>query len=756
MAQPAVEGLPTEEVGVSEPLPQTQAQPKKVHPELVNLAEEMMKTDEGKKELEKLARTVIDEYDSDQQSRSEWDKIREFYARLYYQTDYPVSSQTSDDRAWGATESMPLLTEAVNQFVARGRKTLFPNRNFVSVLPVSLGTVDGQMTPEQAMAAAKDLLKGLKERAEKLAKHMNFQLIVESTGYKRGKTAALLSVAVHGSHFTKTYWNVAKDVPQVDNVRAVDLVVPYNVGPKAIEDVPRKTHRIWTDTLATEMLKRQGFYCCAAEPLDNVSEHLSDVDKAAAAEEGLEVDENQGDDENGAQICLILEQHRYWEIEDPADKTTKLIVPVIVWVDKASEKVMRFTIRYRTDETGQPLDNRNPVEYFTHYKFFENADGFYGFGLGHMIGNLNAASNIMLRQMMDAATLANDGNMSGFISQRLCPPDGEDVSCDLGKLKPIPDNVGNIKDGIYMMQFPGPNAALGELMNGLVSSAQRLGGATEAVTGQVDKVRQPMALATELEQSLELPSSVMTQLADCISDELMKIFRLNSLYLQDKVVFAMDDEVEVVSREDYTEDLRVQPMFDAMQATTAQKVAMAQAELQAVMQNPNSQTRPEVIDIAFRRYMEAIGIEDVNELVPEPPAPLRIDDQNAENALFLMPQHPPIDVFADQNHAQHLQMLESFMATPFGKELTPQAAQELLAHRQKHMAYLYANEVGVNVDGQNAGGGAQTAAPAMGIEGGGQGMFDAVAPALPGLAGGPAGANMGAPAPAGGPAAGIG
>jgi hypothetical protein len=39
-----------------------------------------------------------------------------------------------------------------------------------------------------------------------------------------------------------------------------------------------------------------------------------------------------------------------------------------------------------------PTKDYEQVQYFTHYKFKENPDGFYGLGLGHSIGDLNSAA----------------------------------------------------------------------------------------------------------------------------------------------------------------------------------------------------------------------------------------------------------------------------------------------------------------------------------------------------------------------------
>ncbi len=271
-----------------------------------------------------------------------------------------------------------------------------------------------------------------------------------------------------------------------------------------------------------------------------------------------------------------------------------------------------------------------------------------------------------------------------------------------------------------------------------------------------------MTLATQLEQSLELPSSVMMGLADSMGSELDKVYRLNRLYMEGDQYFVIDDTVQKVSKEDYASDLRVQPIFDPKQMTQAQKVALAQAELQASLQNPNNQARPQVIDFAFKNYLTKIGAEDVDELVPPPPQPLRIDDQNEETTLMMMPNHPPLDVFPDQNHAEHVAKLQQFMQQDFMQNIPPEAQQEIAQHLQKHIAYIYGQTAGVDISGLGQGITGQAAqgqpgAPAgMGPSAGDAGGFGPIVPPLPGLEGGPTPANMGGPAPAGGARPGAG
>ena len=303
----------------------------------------------------------------------------------------------------------------------------------------------------------------------------------------------------------------------------------------------------------------------------------------------------------------------------------------------------------------------------------------------------------MLRQVMDAATLANDGNMSGFISERL-GLEGEEIQLEIGKMTKIESTVGDFKNSIMMMAFPGPNAALMQLMEVLDARAQRLGATTAATTGTPDaQTVQPTTYLAEIEQAMETFSSVQMRLSNSISEEFQKIYRINQRYLPLVSYYTVNNEPAAITRMDYADDMMVQPIFDPKFATQAQKVTRAQAELQATMSNPNNQGRPQVYDEAYRRYLQALDVDNIDMLIPPPPEPANVDNQLWENSQFLLPPNhrQPLEVFPEHNHALHLAQLEQFVQEYGAMLMSPDQAQLIMLHKQSHEGYLYAEQNGV-------------------------------------------------------------
>lgn len=616
--------------------------------------------------LRDIADTVYKGFCDDEDTRADWLEQHTFWLSLYMQDDYAENSDP--ERSWGATESIPILTEACDQFQARTYKIFFPKDTFVSAIPMSKNLQTQEV---------------LEERAERIGNHMSWQLAYQDRSYRQDKDALFLGVAVHGSFFTKTYFSPKLKRFKVDNIRPTDLVVNYNAGPIRIEDLRRKSHVINTTVGETEDMLASGFFTQAAVGSNRGTKNSYDI----------KVDETQGLNPGSNSIkrdreANLIEQHFYYDLGEG-------FRPYIAWLDLGSRKLLRFSIGYEADPQGNPTDDFNQVQYFTHYKFKENPDGFYGLGLGHSIGDLNSACNIMLRQSMDAATLANDGNMSGFISERL-GLEGEEIRMVLGKFGKIPDTVGDFQNAIMMMKFPGPNAALIELMEAMDERAQRLGSTTEATTGTPDKVVQPTTYLAQIEQAMEAFSATQMRLANSLTDELQKIYKINQKYLPFAGMFIANGNPEVITRQDYADDMMVMPIFDPKFATQTQKIVRSQSIAQVVMQNPMTAQRPDVMDALTRMQLEALDAPDIDELVPEPPQPANIDDQMKENMMFMLPpgNAPPFDVFPEQDHAKHLAMMEPFIKQ-YGDKIPPENQQALIQHKQKHEAMLYGVENGI-------------------------------------------------------------
>ncbi len=666
-----------------------------IHPELRNIAADL-----DEKELSTIGHDVVESYKYDLDSRREWDQKHGHWLNLYYQQDRPINPPWEG----ASEESLPLLAEACTQFHARSFKAMFPGRNIIKAIPV--GKADSHS----------------RERAKRVGAHMSWQLLAKDRRYKRNKDRLLLSLPLHGSFFTKVYYDPIKHRNVVENVRASDLVVPYGTGPRDLEDIERKTQIIWMSLNKTRILADAGYFTKAAVSF-NFPKEKSEVDKAHDKAQGVQ--ESPFDPEP---LAKILEQHVLLDLDDDG-----IDEPYIVTVDEEASEVLRIAVRYDTDEAGNPTEDKEPVEYFSHYAYMENPDGFYGLGQGHLISQPNSAVNKLLRQIIDAGTLANIGNHSGFVSQQLGGVSGGELEMSLGKFKKIPGSTDDISKSIFQFKFPGPQPTHFQVIDRLILRADRLSSSSEVLTGQTEKVMQPTTVLALIEQGQEVFSTVYERVTDAWSSELEKLYRLNYKHLDPEEYFAVLDidgalKDYSVSREDYAPDLQIMPIADPRMFTEQKKLSKAQVEWQFLSTNALVLNSPQHYYNASKRFMEAYGAENTEEVLPNPAdaQQVREDDPNIENLSVIQPVPVMPMVFPDQDHRGHIQVHMEFLNNQ-SKQMSSLARSLLENHVKTHNKMSAGGQSGQGTSGGVAGepgnnlglGPGQQAIPGMGLETGG-------------------------------------
>lgn len=626
-----------------------------------------------KEELERLGKECHRLYKEDEESRSEWLEQHEEYLEIYHQLDSYNSNY--GDAYTGSDARVPLLTESCLAFQSRAFKAIFPQRSFIATTSL----VD--ITPEEM------------QRSERIAKWMNYYLNFRQRRYKRDKKRMLLATALMGSDFSKIYPDPTTGLPIIERVRAQDFVVCYGTGPRELGDIRRKTQRITMDMNKARKLHKSGFFSVMPKKNNSLYSNYE--------QSGID-DEIEGTNKVGeTDTCVILEQHTYYDVDGDTIEE-----PVIIWVDDQSQKVLRIAARFNPEDP-----ERRAREYFEHYTFIDNTDGFYGLGYGHLVAKLNQALNQMVRNSIDAGDLANCGNMGGFVSESVGIKGGE-VEFPIGRFIKTPRNVEDLQKAIYQMKFPGPNPAYTSLIEYMQGTIQRLANTTEAVSGDVSKVYQPMTILTMLEQSLQLPTSVMENIALTMEGELDKIFNIAAESAEILQTFTFDDQRVSISADDFRGATRIYPIMDPRSVTKQQKMAKAQGVYQLAIQNPLIANDPNALYNITYDVLEAMEVDNIDAKLPKPQnqQPQQIDDQYMENMYYMLPpqERPLFDVFPEQDHQQHIAIIDQLIQGEMSnREATdkPQIADEtlqaLMLHKQKHVAYLYGQMHGVfNGQGQ--------------------------------------------------------
>lgn len=610
-----------------------------------NIAELLSEDD-----LDEIGNTVIKNYDIDEQSRRSWKQkntdANELALQLTRQKTFPWPKASN--------VKFPLLTIASLQFASRAYPSLVKAPDLVKY------RVQGK--DEGGVKAS---------RAQRISSHMSYQLLEQDEGWEEDQDKAFLALPIVGCVFKKSYFDPVLGHNCSKLVLPKSLCVHYYA--RSIEEAERKTEIF--ELYAREIKERElrGVYT------------ENDYGNPPAPEE-KEEDERQGMSApltDADTPWVFLEQHTYLDLDGDGYKE-----PYVVTVEKSTKKVARIVARIDSVVTEQALkieelskkkralaegmptpeevsqiedpaqiemfrrqaeraertiadwDEQiellasqkpkvlkiNAIEYYTKYPFIPSPDGgFYDLGFGALLGPINNSVNTILNQLIDSGTLQN-GSM-GFIGKGARIKGGK-VRFSPFEWKRVDVAGAQLKEALVPLPVNQPSAVLFNLLSLLINYAERLGSVTEAMTGENPGQNTPAYnMSAMLEQGLQVFNGIFKRVYRAFRAELRKLYKLNSIYLDEEEYFAYLDSDSTVARTDYTADPKdLIPAADPNAFSSKEKLAKAQAIREA------SQTAPGYDPIKVeQRFLEAMDIPNSAEVYPLVP---EVDEQGRETGAM--------------------------------------------------------------------------------------------------------------------------
>jgi len=601
-----------------------------------NLAEDM---DEST--LKDMAMELIQEYKKDKTSRKEWEdayiKGLDLLGTKYQEVSRPFKGASS--------VTHPLLAESVTQFQAQAYKELVPSDG-----PVRTQTI-GLQTPQ------------VEAQADRVKDYMNYLLMEEMEDYTTDMDQMLFYLPLSGSTFKKIYYDEMLQRPVSKFVPAEDLVVPYFASD--LKDCERISHVI--KMTKNELTKKMaaGFYRdielieSSSEP-DSVQKKLNEL-------EGIK---GTGSD----YLHNILEMHvdlNLDDFEDFDDKAKKIKIPYIVTIDEGAGEVLSIKRNYRPNDTTYQR-----IEYFVHYKFLPGL-GFYGFGLTHMIGGLSLAATQSLRQLIDAGTLKN--LPAGFKSRGIRVRD-DDQPIQPGEFRDVDAPGGNIRDQFFNLPFSEPSTTLYNLMGFVVQAGQKFAGVTDQNVGNDIQNRAVGTTMALMERGSRVMSGVHKRCYYAMRLEFKILARICGESLPESYPYDVYGGPREIKSADFDNRVDILPVADPNIMSMAQRVTLAQSQLQIAQSNPQMHNLHE----AYRRVYEALGTKQIEAILkpaPKQPEPL---DPAKENARAL--QMKLLVAFEFQDHDAHIAAHMAFMSSRM-VQINPQVYALLQSHISDHISF---------------------------------------------------------------------
>jgi hypothetical protein len=613
-----------------------------------NLAEVL-----DEKELATLAEDLLGDFEDDISARKDWIQT--------YVDGLELLGMKIEERTepWPGACGVyhPLLSEALVKFQAETMTATFPAAG-----PVRTQII-GKETPEK------------KEAATRVEADMNDQLTNKMTEYRSEHERMLWGLGLAGNAFKKVYFDpsIGRQVSMF--LPAEDVVVPY--GASNLDTAERVTHVMRKTKNEVIKLQVGGFYreVELGDPIDTFDE----VEKKIAEKMGFRAS---SDDR-----FKLLEMHVNlnlpgFEDKDEKGHPTGIAVPYVVTIEKNTKEI--FAIRRNWHPDDESKQKRN---HFVHYSYIPGF-GFYAFGLIHLIGAFAKSGTSILRQLVDAGTLAN---LPGGFKTKGLRVKGDDTPISPAEWRDVDVASGTLKDNLLPLPYKEPSQVLYTLLGNIVEEGRKFAGAADLQISDMSAQAPVGTTLAILERSMKTMSAVQARIHYAMKQELVLLRDIIRDYTPEEYDYEPVEGSPRAKKGDY-DLVTVIPVSDPNAATMAQKVVQYQAVLQL------AQTAPQIYDMPFlhRQMLEVLGINNADKLVPLP------DDQKprdpvSENMAVLKGE--PVKAFMYQDHQAHIIVHTTAMQDPAIAQLVgqnpkaPMIMAAAMAHIQEHLAFEYRKQI---------------------------------------------------------------
>jgi hypothetical protein len=585
--------------------------------------------------LSKLASDLIGLYEEDKESRSEW------YTAFAKGLDLLGIKQEERTQPFEGASGVnhPLLSEAVTQFQSQAYKELLPAGG-----PVTVQTIGDDNTE-------------VVQQAQRVKEFMNYQITHVMEEYDPEMDSLLFYLPLSGSAFKKVFFDTMLNRAVSQFVKAEDFVVSY--ATTDLFNSPRYTHVMTMTENDLRKMQLNGMYLememtgAGIPEANQVKEKIDRIDG---------VTPNYADNND---LYTLLEIHVDLTISEIEDHG--FACPYIVTICRDTNKVL--SIR-RNWEEGDPQYQK--TDYFVQYKFLPGL-GFYGFGLIHMIGGITKSVTAILRQLIDAGTLAN---LPAGFKARGMRIQGENEPIQPGEFRDVDVAGATIKDSLMPLPYKEPSTVLAQLLGVLVDSGRRFASITDMQMGDLGSQEMPVGTTVAmLERGTKVMSAIHKRLHFAQKKEFRLLGKIYAKYLPEQYPYAMPGGQGYVMAADFDERVDVLPVSDPNIFSMAQRVLIAQQMLQMAQAAPEIHNLPE----AYRRMYDALEIKNVESLFQqEQEVPPRDPISEAQAAML----GQPIQAFEWQEHEAYIANHSAFIQNPMVQQ-QPQAAQMISANIQR-------------------------------------------------------------------------
>ena len=593
--------------------------------------------------LQQISSELMPLFEADQGSRKDWE---EQYGKGLKLLGFTFDERTRPFKGAAAT-THPLLTEAIVQFQAQALKELMPADGPVRT------RVLGKETREKLM------------QADRVRDFMNYQITSVMEEYTPDFDQLLFYVGYGGSAFKKVYYDEDRDRMVSKLILPDNLYIPYN-GSSVMSECPRITHVVPMSVNDYRKAVLRGQYLDTAEERSTADEGNNIIQKET--DRVTKITPNADDEEMELLEFQIDYDLEGFEHMDEDGEPTGLRLPYIITIDRTSGSTIG--VRRNWNESDELFRRK---QYYVHYMLVQGL-GSYGLGFLHLVGGLSQAATSALRQLLDAGTLVN--LPAGFKAKgaRIM---NDDVPLQPGEFRDIDAGGVELSQTLMPLPYKEPSQTLFALLGFCADAGRRLASVTDMQVGDSNQNAAVGTTIALLEKGGQVMSAIHKRLHYSQRIEFNLLAKGFGEYLPDEYPYDVPGETRSIKRKDFDERIDVLPVSDPNIFSVAQRITMAQTQLQLAQSNPQMHNMYE----AYRRMYQAIGVRDIDGIlntqnVDKPKDPVSENSQALDGS--------PLKAFAGQQHDAHIMNHIMFGMSPLIGGM-PQVAVTMQKHIFDHI-----------------------------------------------------------------------
>ena len=612
-------------------------------PHFANLAEYL-----GEDELKDIASKVIEGFEADKDSRSEWDETLtrglDLLGLKFEETG------TAFDGSCAATH--PLIIESAVKFQSKASQELLPAAG--PVRTQIIGDPDSQIV----------------QQSNRVRRFMNYELTEMMPEYFDEMERMLFHLPIVGSAIVKMYYDGGLERPTAEHIPLDQFYVNYSATD--LRRAERYTHVIYKSPVDLRRDIAAGMYRDVEDLDEKPDSNRADNEISAKIDEIMGLHGNNSEDPE----YTLLEQHCYMQLEDDDQ-----VYPYIITVEESSETVLSVRRNYREDDP-----RAEKMVHFTHYRFVPGF-GFYGLGLIHLIGNLTMTATSAMRALVDAGQFAN---LPGGFKAKGVRIVGDNDPISPGEFKEIEALGMDINKAVVPFNYKEPSQTLFQLLGFVSSAAEKFADQTDQVVNDSSgygPVGTTMAL---IEASAKFFSAVHKRLHHAQRQQFKILAQINETFVPvNGYPYATPEGDMTIFQQDFDGRVDVLPVSDPNIPSRAHRLSLASLALQLAAQTPpGTFNNTELI----RQVLEAADFPNIDQVIPAKqeaqPADPVTDIMNATKGM-------PITAFPGQDHESHIQVKTNFLQDPTAgaSEAFKQFAPILQANIREHMMLRYKTQI---------------------------------------------------------------